>query len=277
MGGTKTALLMTGLMLIFMYIGDLIAGAEGMKNAFWIAAAMNFYYYFFSDKLVLKHYKAKAVNEKTEPELYEIVARLAKNAELPMPKVYIIDEEVPNAFATGRNPKHAAVAATSGLLKLMSAEEIEGVLAHEMSHVKHRDILISTIASVFAGAITMLARIGQGANNRKRAGLYLISAILTPIAASIIQMTISRTREYAADEGAAKLTGHPEWLMNALSKLDGYAKSYQMKRASIQTAHMFIVNPFSSLPKTLSNLFSTHPTTEDRLARLEQIRQQIGG
>ena len=267
---------MTGLMLIFMYIGDLIAGAEGMKNAFWIAAAMNFYYYFFSDKLVLKHYKAKAVNEKTEPELYGIVERLAKNAELPMPKVYIIDEEVPNAFATGRNPKHAAVAATSGLLKLMSAEEIEGVLAHEMSHVKHRDILISTIASVFAGAITMLARIGQGANNRKRAGLYLISAILTPIAASIIQMTISRTREYAADEGAAKLTGHPEWLMNALSKLDSYAKNYQMKRASIQTAHMFIVNPFSSLPKTLSNLFSTHPTTEDRLARLEQIRQQIG-
>lgn len=284
MGRTKTVLLMCGLMLIFMYVGNLIGGEQGMKTAFWVACGMNFFSYFFSDKIVLKQYHAIPANEKSAPELYQIVKRLSDKAGLPMPKVYIIPEQVPNAFATGRNPSHAAVAATEGLLQLMSPEEVEGVLAHEMSHVRHYDILIGSIAAVFAGAITMLARVapyssaaagnGYNDNNRSnRSKLGVLGAFLMPIAASIIQMTISRTREYAADEGAARLTGHPEWLMSALSKLEGYSKNYQMQHVTSQTAHMFIVNPFGSLTGGLASLFRTHPSTADRIARLEKIRR----
>ncbi|MBR1841215.1 MAG: zinc metalloprotease HtpX [Alphaproteobacteria bacterium] len=284
MGRTKTVLLMCGLMLIFMYVGNLIGGEQGMKTAFWVACGMNFFSYFFSDKIVLKQYHAIPANEKSAPELYQIVKRLSDKAGLPMPKVYIIPEQVPNAFATGRNPSHAAVAATEGLLQLMSPEEVEGVLAHEMSHVRHYDILIGSIAAVFAGAITMLARVapyssaaagnGYNDNNRSnRSKLGVLGAFLMPIAASIIQMTISRTREYAADEGAARLTGHPEWLMSALSKLEGYSKNYQMQHMTSQTAHMFIVNPFGSLTGGLASLFRTHPSTADRIARLEKIRR----
>lgn len=284
MGRTKTVLLMCGLMLIFMYVGNLIGGEQGMKTAFLVACGMNFFSYFFSDKIVLKQYHAIPANEKSAPELYQIVKRLSDKAGLPMPKVYIIPEQVPNAFATGRNPSHAAVAATEGLLQLMSPEEVEGVLAHEMSHVRHYDILIGSVAAVFAGAITMLARIapysgtaaGNGYNDNNhsnRSKLGVLGAFLMPIAASIIQMTISRTREYAADEGAARLTGHPEWLMSALSKLDGYSKNYQMQHVSSQTAHMFIVNPFGSLTGGLASLFRTHPSTADRIARLEKIKR----
>lgn len=273
----KTVFLMVCLMLLFMYIGDAIAGPDGMVTAFWMACGMNFISYFFSDTLVLKQYRAKEVNKQNAPELYNIVARLATTAQLPMPKVYIIPEQVPNAFATGRSPKHAAVAATQGLLDLMTPTEIEGVLAHEMSHVRHYDILIGSVAAIFAGAISMLGRSsnqsqGNSSQNIQRTGV--LGVILAPIAATIIQMAISRTREYKADEGAAYLTGHPEWLIDALTKLDGYSKNYRMQRASRQTAHMFIINPFNGL-KGISNLFSTHPCTEDRIAHLKKIKQTL--
>lgn len=284
MGRTKTVLLMCGLMLLFMFVGNLIGGEQGMKTAFWAACGINFFSYFFSDTLVLKQYRAVPADQKSAPELYQIVKRLADKAGLPMPKVYIVPEQVPNAFATGRNPSHAAVAVTQGLLQLMSPEEVEGVLAHEMSHVRHYDILIGSVAAVFAGAITMLARVapysgaaaGNGYNGNSRSNnskLGVLGAFLMPIAASIVQMSISRTREYAADEGAAQLTGHPEWLMSSLSKLEEYSKNYQMKNVSSQTAHMFIVNPFGSLTGGLASLFRTHPSTADRISRLEKIRR----
>lgn len=277
MGVTKTFVLMTGLMLIFMYVGELLGGADGMKTAFIIACAINLFSYFFSDKLVLAHYKAQRVDKNDDSGLYQIVQRLAERANLPMPKVYIIPDKVPNAFATGRNPSHAAVAANQGLLDMLSEEEIEGVLAHEMSHVKHRDILIGSVAAIFVSAITYLARMSNArySNNRRSGLLVVLGAVLIPIAATIIQMTISRTREYAADAGAAQLTGHPEWLMSALAKLDNMAKQTTMQRATPETAHMFIVNPFSSFSKSLATLFSTHPSTEKRIARLAEIKKAL--
>ena len=278
MGKLKTLCLMGGLMIIFMYVGNLFGGIDGMKVAFWISLGMNFFSYFFSDKLVLKHYKATQVNEKSSPELYQIIQRLSSQAGLPMPKIYIIPEKAPNAFATGRNPSHAAVAATQGLLDMLSLEEIEGVLAHEMSHVRHYDILISSVAAVFASAVAVLGRLAQSSSRSGRKGnpiSVVIAAILMPIAASIVQMSISRTREYAADEGAARLTRHPEWLMAALSKLDNFARTYSMNSATAQTAHMFIVNPFSGTKSNFSNLFSTHPSTADRLARLQELKDKI--
>ena len=274
---------MVALMLLFMYVGNALGGEQGMQTAFLAAAGMNVFSYFFSDKLVLKQYNATEATPQSAPQLYQIVQRLSAKAGLPMPKVYIIPEQVPNAFATGRNPSHAAVAATQGLLEMMSPQEVEGVLAHEMSHVKHHDILIGTVAAVFAGAIAMLANITRNrtsnernipSSSNSRTGKGVLAALLLPIAATIIRMTISRTREYKADEGAAYLTGHPEWLMTALAKLDGYSQKYQMQRATSQTAHMFIVNPFNGV-QALSRLFSTHPSTEDRLKALERIRQQI--
>ena len=276
MGVTKTFVLMTGLMLIFMYVGELFGGAEGMKSAFVIACGINLFSYFFSDKLVLAHYKAQRVTEDDRTGLYQIVRRLAVKANLPMPKVYIIPDKVPNAFATGRNPTHAAVAANQGLLDLLSEEEIEGVLAHEMSHVKHRDILISSVAAIFVSAITYLARSSRySSSNRRNNLLAVLGVVLLPIAAMIIQMTISRTREYAADEGAARLTGHPEWLMSALSKLDNMAKQMPMQNATPETSHMFIVNPFSGLSKSLATLFSTHPSTEKRIERLAELKKEL--
>lgn len=281
---SKTVVLMVALMLLFMYVGNALGGEQGMQTAFLAAAGMNVFSYFFSDKLVLKQYNATEVTPQNEPKLYQIVQRLANKAGLPMPKVYIIPERVPNAFATGRNPSHAAVAATQGLLEMMSAEEVEGVLAHEMSHVKHHDILIGTVAAVFAGAIAMLANLTRSnvssersvpaSSSSARGNKGILAALLLPIAATIIRMTISRTREYKADEGAAYLTGHPEWLMSALSKLDGYSQQYQMERATSQTAHMFIINPFNGV-QAVSRLFSTHPSTDDRLKALEKIRTSI--
>lgn len=276
MENIKTFCLMLGLVLLFMWVGSLIGGESGMRMAFLIALFMNFTAYFMSDKMVLKQYRAKEVDKDMAPQLYQIVARLAQKADLPMPKVYMIDEEVPNAFATGRNPKHAAVAVTKGLLNLMNENEVEGVLAHEMSHVKHYDILTSTIAAVFAGAIGMLAQtaryttISNNGENQKR-GLPILAVFLMPIAASFIRFSISRTREYEADAGAAKLTQHPEWLISALSKLEGYSQNYAMQNVTSTTAHMFIINPMAAFPKSFSTLFSTHPTTENRIARLKML------
>ena len=281
MGRIKTFFLMLILMLIFMWVGDSIGGQEGMKAAFWMALAMNFFSYFFSDSIVLKHYKAKAVSKTSAPELYEIVEGLAKKADLPMPKVYIVEDNVPNAFATGRNPSHAAVAATTGLIELMNKNEIEGVLAHEMSHIKHYDILTSSVAATFAAAISMLSRFAGYRTNtsgtRKNANGIgaLVGAVLMPLAAAIVQFAISRTREYAADAGSAKLTGHPEWLINALTKLEAYSKRAVMKNATAQTAHFFIINPLSSVQSNLTSLFATHPSTKDRIERLEKMTRNL--
>ena len=276
---------MVALMLIFIAVGGYIGSEHGMMIAFLMAAGMNIFSYFFSDKLVLKRYNAIPVDESNAHGLYEIVSRLTQKANLPIPKIYIIPEEVPNAFATGRNPSHAAVAVTEGLLKILNENEIEGVLAHELSHVRHYDILTGSIAAILAGAIAMLANFakiggiaGQSGGSRRGGGnaiVMLALAILMPIAATIIQMAISREREYKADKGAAYLTGHPEWLASALRKLESYSNSYIMQNASEQSAHMFIVNPFGSLTNKLGVLFRTHPSTSDRIAELERLEQEI--
>lgn len=276
MRNIKTFVLMLVLMLLFSWVGDLLGGYEGMKMAFWIALGLNFISYFFSDTMVLKHYRAKEVKSSDTTGLYQIVQKLAETAHLPMPKVYIIEENVPNAFATGRNPAHAAVAATSGLLKLMDKNEITGVLAHEMSHIKHYDILTSSVAATFASAIGMLGQFGRyqgiSSNRRKNSGLSaLLAVVVMPIAATIIQFAISRTREYAADAGSAELTGHPEWLISALQKLESYAKQKIMVRATPQTAHLFIINPLCAFSGGLSSLFSTHPSTSKRIAYLKTL------
>ena len=278
----KTFILMTFLALIFMFFGGLIGGEQGVIIAFVVALGMNFFSYFFSDKLVLKHYHAVKVDENSAGGLYAIVRRLANAANVPMPSVYIIPEQIPNAFATGRNPNNAAVAVTEGLLNLLSENEIEGVLAHEMSHVRHYDILIGSVAAVFAGAIAILtnfakfgAVFGGNENNRQNGILMLVAAIIMPIAAAIIQMAISRSREYKADAGAANLTKHPEWLISALSKLENYAQNRTMQNATPQSAHMFIINPFSGVKSSFSQLFRTHPSTKDRIARLNEIKQSM--
>ncbi len=278
----KTFILMTFLALIFMFFGGLIGGEQGVIIAFIVALGMNFFSYFFSDKLVLKHYHAVKVDENSAGGLYAIVRRLANAANVPMPSVYIIPEQIPNAFATGRNPNNAAVAVTEGLLNLLSENEIEGVLAHEMSHVRHYDILIGSVAAVFAGAIAILANFakfgavfGGNENNRQNGILMLVAAIIMPIAAAIIQMAISRSREYKADAGAANLTKHPEWLISALNKLENYAQNRTMQNATPQSAHMFIINPFSGVKSSFSQLFRTHPSTKDRIARLNEIKQSM--
>ena len=276
---------MVALMLIFIAVGGYVGGEHGMMIAFLIAAGTNIFSYFFSDTLVLKRYNAIPVDESNAHGLYEIVSRLTQKANLPMPKIYIIPEEVPNAFATGRNPSHAAVAVTEGILKILNENEIEGVLAHELSHVRHYDILTGSIAAILAGAIAMLANFakiggiaGQSSGSRRGGGnaiVMLALAILMPIAATIIQMAISREREYKADKGAAYLTGHPEWLASALRKLENYSNSYVMQNASEQSAHMFIVNPFGSLTSKLGVLFRTHPSTSDRIAELQRLEREI--
>ncbi len=274
----KTVFLLTGLTLMMIFVGNLLGGQTGMIIAFIAALGMNFFSYFNSDKLVLKRYNAHEVSRDQAHGLYEIVERLAQRAGTPMPKVYIIPDSTPNAFATGRNPSHAAVAVTEGLLELLDKHEIEGVLAHEMSHVKHYDILIGTVAATLAGAIALLAQFGmffRGGDNRNNMIVSLVLMLVMPLAASIIQMAVSRNREYMADEGAARLTGHPEWLQSALSKLDLYARSGDLNNATPQTAHMFIINPFSGHNISFKSLFSTHPSTANRIERLEILKDQI--
>ncbi len=276
MGNIKTFFLMLVLALIFMFCGNLIAGRGGMIAAFWMAVVMNFFSYFFSDKMVLNHYQATPVKS---GRLFDMVKNLAMKAGLPMPKVYTIPENVPNAFATGRNPTHAAVAVTQGLLDLMNDDEIEGVLAHELSHIKHYDILTSSIAMVFAGAISMLANMARYQNpsrmrakNQGAGGISLLLAmVLMPLAAGVVRLAVSRTREFEADAGSARITGEPQKLISALKKLDSYAKTSIMKRATNQTAHMFIINPLTGLKADFSSLFSTHPSTADRISRLSQM------
>ena len=279
----KTVFLLTFLTVIFVFIGYSFGGSSGMLIAFLLAGGMNFYAYYYSDQQVLKHYDATPLEDSRHP-VYKITQRLTQKAGLPMPKVYLIPDHTPNAFATGRNHEHAAVAVTMGLYEMLNEKELEGVIAHELSHIKHYDILVGTIAAVFAGAIAMIANMMQfgamfgGNNNRQGSNpiVMILMAILLPLAASIIQMTVSRSREYMADEGAARMTGNPAGLQSALSKLENYARSgHQIHNATEQTAHMFIINPFSGLKSTLGSLFRTHPTTEDRIARLEELKNEL--
>ncbi len=274
----KTTLLLGILTGFFIFVGELLGGKSGMIIALIFAALGNFFAYWFSDKIVLKRYRAQEVTREEAPELYSVVEELTRNANLPMPKVYIIPEESPNAFATGRNPKHAAVAVTSGLLKLLDMREVRGVLSHELSHVKHRDTLISAIAATIAGAILVLVRIAQfsaffgfGGDDDEGGGLIglLFFIIVGPIAALIIQMAISRSREYYADEEGAKISSDPLALASALSKLDAYSKRIPLTRATETTSHMFIVNPFSG--KSMMKLFSTHPPIEERIRKLKEM------
>ncbi|MAC84420.1 MAG: protease [Arcobacter sp.] len=277
----KTIFLLTSLTVLFVFIGYSFGGPTGMLIAFLLAGGMNFYAYYYSDTQVLKHYDATPLEDTRHP-VYQITQRLVKKAGLPMPKVYLIPDHTPNAFATGRNHENAAVAVTIGLYEMLNEKELEGVIAHELSHVKHYDILVGTIAAVFAGAIAMIANMMQfGAmfgSNRQNSNpiMMILMAILLPLAASIIQMTVSRSREFMADEGAARMTGNAEGLQSALSKLENYARNgHKIHNATEQTAHMFIINPFSGLKSTFGGLFRTHPTTEDRIARLEELKREL--
>lgn len=278
----KTVALLTLMTLLFVWVGGMVGGTQGMVIALVLAGVMNFVSYFYSDKLVLRHYHAVPVSEHEARGLYSIVERLSQKANISLPQVYIIPDATPNAFATGRNPSHAAVAVTEGLLQLLDDNEVEAVLAHELSHVKHYDILVGTIAATIAGAIGVIANMMQfgamfGGNDRNRVNpiIMIALAIILPLAAAIIQMAISRNREYMADEGAARLTRHPEWLQSALAKLSTYNKRGTLQEATQESAHMFIVNPFSGKNISFASLFSTHPSTEDRIARLEELKFEI--
>lgn len=277
MNGLKTMLLMITLTLLFVFIGGAIGGKVGMTYALIIAFGMNFFSYWFSDKIVLAMYRAQPVTESEAPELYSIVRHLSQSAGLPMPKIYVIDAYQPNAFATGRNPEHGVVAVTTGIMRVLTREELAGVLAHELAHIKHRDILVSTIAAAIAGAISYLAQMAQwamifGGSNRDEEGgnpiVALIMMIVAPIAAMLVQMAISRAREYGADEGGAQIVGNPMALANALRKLHIASQRIPME-ANPATSHMFIVNPLAG--GGLVKLFSTHPPIEERIARLEQM------
>ncbi len=273
----KTYFLMIGLTLIFIWFGSMIGGRNGMMIAFLVAIGMNFYAYYYSDTQVLKHYNATPIDRGHATGLFDMVEKLTQKAGIPMPALYIIPDQTPNAFATGRDYNHAAVAVTEGLLELLEPNEVEAVIAHELSHVKHYDMLIGTVAATIAGAIAMLANFGMffgnsNSENRPNPIVMMAMMILMPMAASIVQMTISRNREFMADEGAAKITGHPEWLQSGLSKLDHYARGGVLHGAQEQNAHMFIINPFLGMGGSMKQLFSTHPTTEQRIERLEALK-----
>ncbi len=277
MGNTfKTAFLLTLLTLLLMFIGRAFGGQNGMILAFVFAAVMNFVSYFFSDKIALAMYRAQPVTREELPRAYEIVERLTQKIGIPMPKIYVIPNDSPNAFATGRNPNHASVAVTQGILNLLNDEELEGVLAHELGHVNNRDILISSVAATIAGAITMLASMGRwamifggmGGDREERQGggiAALLMLILAPIAATLIQLAVSRSREYQADASGAHYTGNPYALASALSKLDAYSRRVPMQ-ATPSTAHLFIIQPLLGI--SFGNLFSTHPPIAKRIERL---------
>jgi len=278
MNQVKTALLMIVLTVIFVALGGMLGGRSGATIAFGLAFAMNLVSYWFSDRIVLAMYRAREVSEAEAPDLYAIVATLTQRASIPMPRIYIIENDSPNAFATGRNPEHAVVAVTTGILRILGREELEGVLGHELSHVKHRDILISTLAATLAGTITMLARWAQfslffGGRDDDEGGGNIVGVIifsmLAAFAAMLIQLAISRSREYLADEGGAQLTGNPMYLANALKRLQAGVAYQPMVDANPSTAHLFIVNPFAA--RGVLALFSTHPPMEERIRRLEEM------
>ncbi|OYY16390.1 MAG: protease HtpX [Polynucleobacter sp. 35-46-11] len=270
----KTAILMAAITALFIVVGGMLGGEEGMLIALLIAIGMNFFSYWFSDTMVLRMTNAQQVDEHSAPQLYAMVKELAEKAGLPMPKVFLIDEDAPNAFATGRNPENAAVAATTGILRVLSPRELRGVMAHELAHVKHRDILISTVAATMAGAISALSNLAMFAGGRNSEGRQgnplaaLAVMILAPLAASLIQMSISRAREYEADRGGAEMSSDPESLAQALQKIHAYAQGipFQAIERHPETAQMMIINPLTA--GGLSQLFSTHPPMEERVARL---------
>jgi heat shock protein HtpX len=279
MNTAKTIGLMVFMTLLLVFVGAAIGGRSGMVFAFGMAVLMNVGSYWFSDKIVLRMYRAQPVSEAEAPELYAIVRTLVQKAGMPMPKVYIIPEETPNAFATGRNPEHAVVAVTQGIMRILSREELAGVIAHELAHIKHRDMLTGTIVATIAGAISMLAQMAQwamifggGRRDDDEGGnpiVALVMMIVAPIAAMIVQMAISRTREYEADKGGAQLVGNPSGLANALLKLEKGSQIVPMEDAKPATAHMFIVNPL--MGGGLMNLFSTHPPIAERVKRLNEM------
>jgi len=276
MNGVKTALLMTAMMVLFIFVGNLLGGQSGMVIAFVFAVALNFGSYWFSDKIVLTMYRAKQIDRSQAPRLYNMIEKLSQQALLPMPKVYIIDNNTPNAFATGRNPQNAAVAVTSGIMDILNERELEGVLAHELAHIKHRDILISTITATLVGTITFVASMARwafifGGRDEEDGDMFssLILMLLAPIAATLIQLAISRSREFSADAGGAEISGNAMGLASALDKLSRANEIVPMRNASTASAHMFIVNPLSG--KSLMKLFSTHPPMEERIKRLNEI------
>ncbi|MGE4372104.1 MAG: zinc metalloprotease HtpX [Xanthobacter sp.] len=284
MNHVKTAMLLAGLTALFMAVGYALGGSGGMLIAFVVATAMNLFSYWNSDKMVLRMYGAREVDAQTAPEFYNLVAELAHRAELPMPRVFIMDNPQPNAFATGRNPQHAAVAATTGLLNSLNRDEVAGVMAHELAHIKHYDTLTMTITATIAGAISMLANFGMlfaGGHRNNNNGLGPIATIamviLAPIAAMLVQMAISRSREYEADRGGAEICGKPMALASALARISSAAHQVHNEEAEANpaTAHMFIINPLSGA--RMDNLFSTHPATENRIAALRDIDGRMGG
>ncbi|MQW89699.1 zinc metalloprotease HtpX [Sinorhizobium saheli] len=277
----RTAMLLAFMTVLFMAVGFVIGGRGGMMIALVIAAAMNFFSYWNADRMVLAMYRAQEVDERSAPEYYGIVRDLAKNAGLPMPRVYVIDSPQPNAFATGRNPENAAVAASTGLLNSLSYEEVAGVMAHELAHIQHRDTLTMTITATLAGAISMLGNFafffGGNRDNNNPLGFVgvLVAMIVAPLAAALVQMAISRTREYSADRRGAEICGNPLWLASALRKIAGAAHvvpNYDAER-NPATAHMFIINPLSG--ERMDNLFSTHPNTDNRIAALERMAGEM--
>lgn len=286
MNTLKTTVLMALLMGILIAVGGAFAGRSGAMIMLFISLAMNFGTYWFSDTVVLKTYGAREVTAEDAPELYNLVANLAANAELPMPKVCIINSGVPNAFATGRNPSHAAVAVTTGLMQTLNYDEIAGVLAHELSHVKHRDTLISCVAAAMAGIISMIANIAQWAaifggrsDDDENGGFIglIVTIVIAPIAAALIQMAISRSREYEADKTGGEICGNPNALANALEKIEYFSLNGPvMSQATTSTAHMCIINPLKGSKQTFVNLFSTHPPTAERIAKLRQQAIAMG-
>lgn len=281
----KTVILMALLSGIMIAVGGAIGGNYGALLMLVISLGMNFFSYWFSDSIVLKSYNAREITATDSPQLFEIVSNLAKKADLPMPKVYVIDSDVPNAFATGRNPSHAVIAVTTGIMKALDYNEISGVLGHELAHVKHRDILTGTIAAAMASVISMVAQIAQfgaifGSSDDEEEGGgglgLIITAIVAPFAAMIIQLAISRSREYDADKSGGEYCGNPMYLANALEKIEYYAKhSAPLPQAGTATAHMFIVNPLENVKAAFSGLFSTHPATEERIARLREQAKRL--
>lgn len=288
MNSLKTTLLLATLTGLLLAAGAMFGGTRGMSFMLVISILMNFVSYWYSDKIVLSMYGAREVTPQQAPDLIRMVSGLAQKAKLPMPKVYIIDTDVPNAFATGRDPEHAAVAVTTGIMRALNYEELEGVVAHELAHVKNRDTLISTIVATLAGVITMIAHLAQYAaifgfgrsnndDDNGAAGIveFIFLIVLAPIAATLIQLGISRSREFQADDTGGRMSGNPMALASALQKIEYYAQHRVMPEATPATSHMFIVNPFAGAGSWIAGLFSTHPSTADRVARLKELAGHI--